>query len=251
MENKQSKESTHFGFKTIEKNKKTNLVKEVFDNVAFKYDLMNDLMSAGMHRLWKQHLMSFLPAKSNLKILDMAGGTGDITNLILKKYPDSEITISDINHSMLSQAQKRFLDQNIIDNINYMCTDAEKIPVKDNVFDCYIISFGIRNCTNIDKVLQEAFRVLKYSGKFICLEFSHIPDKLIQKIYDYYSFNVIPKIGKLVTNNSEAYEYLVESIRKFPNADKFKEMIIDSNFKNVNYKPMSAGVVAIHYGWKI
>lgn len=253
MDNQENK--THFGFKTVNKDEKSHLVKDIFSGVAKKYDLMNDLMSGGIHRLWKKTMVNeidFYKKNQNYKIIDLAGGTGDIAFRIAKKAKDLDIKttidIVDINQEMLDVGKDRAVDNNIYSNLNFSCQDGEKLSFNDNEFDYFTIAFGIRNFTNIDKALKEAKRVLKPGGKFICLEFSKVNDYFLQKIYDKYSFNVIPKIGQIILKDRDSYQYLVESIRKFPNQDKFKNMIEEAGFKNVKYQNLSAGIAAIHSG---
>lgn len=242
--------NTHFGFKTVDENEKSTLVRGVFDSVATRYDIMNDLMSAGLHRVWKNEMVNWLSPKAGMKILDVAGGTGDITFRI-KEKADCHVTVCDINYQMLREGKNRATDRNIRDGIDWVCGDAENLPLPDNSVDAYTIAFGIRNVTHIDKALSEAYRVLKIGGRFLCLEFSHLQYDFLQKIYDAYSFAAIPRIGKMVTGDSESYQYLVESIRKFPKQDEFVGMISAAGFANVQYRNLSQGVVAIHSGRKI
>jgi demethylmenaquinone methyltransferase/2-methoxy-6-polyprenyl-1,4-benzoquinol methylase len=247
---------TDFGFKKVKIGDKANLVKDVFDNVASKYDLMNDFMSAGLHRLWKDKMVEEINLKNNEKynFIDVAGGTGDISFRIakksLKQNAKSQIEVVDINQEMLEYGKKRAIDNNLFKYLNFNCADGEKLPYKNNEFDFYTIAFGIRNFTNIDKGLEEAYRVLKKGGKFICLEFSKVNNEILSKIYDLYSFNIVPKIGKLVADDEDSYQYLVESIKKFPNQEKFKNMIEEAGFKRVSYQSLTFGTVAIHIGYK-
>lgn len=247
---------THFGFKQVDENQKSSLVREVFNSVASKYDVMNDFMSGGMHRLWKDKMVreiKFIPNQS-YKTIDVAGGTADIAFRILKKAQEQNakiaIEVADINAEMLSVGKDRAMNKNLFSNLNFNCCDGEKLPHEDEQFDYYTIAFGIRNFTNIQNGLNEAFRVLKPGGKFICLEFSQVNNLALAKIYDLYSFNLIPKIGRFVAKDEASYQYLVESIRKFPNQENFKEMIEKAGFKNVGYTSLNFGVVAIHIGWK-
>ncbi|MEZ5691068.1 MAG: bifunctional demethylmenaquinone methyltransferase/2-methoxy-6-polyprenyl-1,4-benzoquinol methylase UbiE [Rickettsiales bacterium] len=242
--------SADFGYRKVAEDEKHHLVKGVFDSVATKYDLMNDLMSSGLHRIWKNEMVRLLNPQDGMKILDMAGGTGDISFRILQKA-DCNITICDINEKMLGEGKKRAIDRNIYKNIDWLCADAENLPIEDNVYDAYTIAFGIRNVTHIDKALSEAYRALKIGGRFLCLEFSELQGDILQKIYDFYSFNIIPKIGEVVTGDRQGYEYLVESIRMFPKQEEFKEMIEQAGFANVKYHNLSQGIVAIHSGWKV
>ncbi len=243
------KNTTHFGFKTVEEKEKAGLVRGVFDSVASRYDVMNDLMSAGLHRLWKNELVSMILPQDGDKILDVAGGTGDIAFRI-KEKANCHITVCDINHNMLREGKGRAYDKNILHDIDWVCGNAESLPLPDASMDAYTIAFGIRNVTHIDKALAEAHRVLKTGGRFFCLEFSHLPNAPLQKLYDFYSFTAIPQIGKLVTGDKDSYQYLVESIRKFPKQEDFADMIQAAGFADVTYKNLSQGIVAIHSGRK-
>jgi ubiquinone/menaquinone biosynthesis methyltransferase len=248
-----SKKTTDFGFKKVASEQKESLVKGVFNSVASKYDIMNDAMSFGVHHLWKNALISMMGYKQNAKLLDVAGGTGDISFRFLKKFSDGYVTTSDINEAMLVEGRNRAINKNIVSKkrIEWLCGNAEQLPVPDNYYDFYTISFGIRNVTNINKALEEANRVLKPGGRFLCLEFSQVDHEILAKFYDFYSFNIIPKIGQLIAGDKESYQYLVESIRKFPPKEKFKSMIEQAGFSKVSYRSMTAGAVAIHSGWKI
>jgi len=243
-------ETTHFGFKDVDANAKESLVKGVFDSVAYRYDIMNDLMSAGLHRLWKREMVSALHLKDGMKILDVAGGTGDIA-FRMRKQANVDVTVCDINQAMLNEGVNRAIDANKREGLEWVCGNAESLPFPDARFDAYTIAFGIRNVTHIEKALSEAYRVLKIGGRFLCLEFSHIPNELLAKAYDAYSFNVIPFIGEKVTHDRDAYQYLVESIRKFPKQEKFVSLIQKAGFENVTYRNMTHGVVALHSGRKI
>jgi len=253
-----SENKTNFGFKEVNINQKSNLVKEVFSNVAKKYDLMNDFMSAGIHRIWKNEMIkeiNFQNKSSEYKIIDVAGGTGDISfrivDLARKSCIKSSIKVVDVNKEMLAYGTKRAIDNNYFKDLDFIEGDGENLSFENDSFDFFTIAFGIRNFTDINKGLKEAYRVLKPNGKFICLEFSHVNNKLLEKIYDIYSFKVIPKIGEIVLNDRESYQYLVESIRKFPNQELFKNMIEDVGFKQVSYKNLTQGAAAIHVGYKI
>jgi ubiquinone/menaquinone biosynthesis methyltransferase len=250
-------EKTDFGFKKVDKEKKAGLVGEIFSSVAKKYDLMNDLMSAGAHRIWKNKMVDeieFFDPKKTYKFIDVAGGTGDIAFRILKKSMakniKTEIDVVDINQEMLDVGKARAIDSNTFNHFNFSKHNGESLGFNDNSFDFYTIAFGIRNFTNIDKGLSEAFRTLKSGGKFICLEFSKVNNQVLSQIYDAYSFNIIPKIGEFILKDKESYQYLVESIRKFPDQEKFKKMIEDAGFEKVSYKSLSFGTVAIHIGHK-
>ncbi|NBX03302.1 MAG: bifunctional demethylmenaquinone methyltransferase/2-methoxy-6-polyprenyl-1,4-benzoquinol methylase UbiE [Alphaproteobacteria bacterium] len=241
--------NTHFGFKTVDEKEKASLVRGVFDSVASRYDIMNDFMSAGLHRMWKHEMVSQLAPRVSGRYLDVAGGTGDIAFRI-KKRAKCHVTVCDINAQMLGEGKRRADDQNFIDGIEWVCGDAEKLPLPSDSFDAYTIAFGIRNVTHIGEALKDAFRVLKSGGRFLCLEFSHIPHGGMQKLYDLYSFNVIPKLGKMVAGDADSYQYLVESIRRFPRQEEFAEMIRAAGFDNVQYRNLTHGVVAIHAGRK-
>jgi len=241
---------THFGFRTVSEEAKSSLVRGVFDAVASKYDVMNDAMSFGMHRLWKREFVSGVDMRPGLRCLDVAGGTGDIAFKLLKRGAE-HVTICDINDKMLEEGRRRADDRNLITGIEWLCGDAEALPLPDNAFHLYTIAFGIRNVTHIDKVLSEAHRVLRPGGRFMCLEFSQVKSETLARFYEAYSFNVIPKIGKAIAGDSAPYQYLVESIRKFPGQERFAQMIRDAGFSQVRYTNMTGGLVAVHSGYKI
>jgi ubiquinone/menaquinone biosynthesis methyltransferase len=245
---------THFGFKEVDRDQKSGLVKNIFSNVAKKYDLMNDLMSAGTHRLWKNSMIKHIDFFDNIKIIDVAGGTGDIAFRIAKtaqeKNLNYHIEVVDINPQMLEVGRSRAVDLNLFSHLNFVENDGEKLNFADESFDVFTIAFGIRNFTNIEKGLQEAYRVLKKGGKFICLEFSKVEDIFLQKIYDTYSFKIIPKIGEVILKDQDSYQYLVESIRKFPDQKSFKKLIENAGFSKVGYQNLTFGACAIHYGFK-
>lgn len=246
-------DKSFFGNKEINKEQRQNLVNEVFSSVASKYDIMNDVMSFGIHRCWKNALMNELP-NINGKLLDVAGGTADIAlrfaNKAKKNNKIADITVCDINPEMLEVGKAKAIDNNHL-NIQFIEGNAEKLPFDDNSFDYYTIAFGIRNVTNIDKAVREAYRVLKPGGKFICMEFSQVQNSFLKQIYDFYSHNFIPKFGKLIAGDEESYTYLVESIRKFPNQESFKNLIENENFQQVSYKNFNNGIVALHKAFKI
>jgi ubiquinone/menaquinone biosynthesis methyltransferase len=245
---------TNFGFKVVDEAIKSSLVKGVFSSVASRYDIMNDLMSGGMHRLWKKDFLNEIKPFESAKLLDLAAGTGDISfafaNLSKNKDFNVSCVTSDINEEMLKQAKNRMIDENLQAEIEFKIIDAENIPFPENSFDYVTIAFGIRNVTNIPKALSEINRVLKPTGKFACLEFSDVGNQNFKKLYDFYSFNIIPKLGELVAGDKDSYQYLVESIRLFPKAEDFKIMIEKANFKQVSYNKLTNGVVAIHRGFK-
>lgn len=241
---------THFGYQEVPEEEKSTLVRGVFDRVAPRYDIMNDLMSGGLHRLWKNAMVSWLAPRDGMRILDVAGGTGDIAFRMLKRAK-CDVTVCDINQQMLDEGRNRALDKNILHNIEWLCGNAEALPLPDLSFDAYTIAFGIRNVTHIDRALAEAHRVLKPGGRFLCLEFSHLAHDWLQKVYDMYSFHVIPRIGEMVTGSGEPYQYLVESIRKFPHQEGFAALMREAGFANVQYRNLTRGVVAIHSGRKL
>ena len=242
---------THFGFQTVPESEKVSKVQNVFTSVASKYDIMNDVMSMGVHRIWKEAMMDWLAPKSGQKLLDVAGGTGDISFKFIKRSGAAHSTVLDITENMLLEGRKRAEANQLVDSLNWIVGDAMSLPFADNSFDVYTISFGIRNVTQPQIALDEAFRVLRPGGRLMVLEFSQIPVPLAQKAYDLYSFNVIPFMGKLITNDRDSYQYLVESIRKFPDQETFLSMVQQSGFENTSYRNLSFGIAVLHSGWKI
>lgn len=247
--------NTHFGFKTVQTEEKTPLVRAVFERVAPHYDLMNDLMSLGLHRLWKRALIGWLNPTPQMHLLDVAGGTGDIAQRFLEASrrgaAHGRVTICDINPAMLREGQARAIDRNHIAGMEWACGNAETLPFPDRYFDAYTIAFGIRNVTHIDRALKEAYRVLKPGGHFLCLEFSQVEPSLLGKLYDWYSFHVIPRVGLYVAGDGDPYHYLVESIRRFPTREDFAAQLRDAGFSVVSHRAMSGGIVAIHSAWRI
>ncbi len=243
---------TDFGFQQIPTAEKVTRVAEVFHSVASQYDLMNDLMSLGMHRFWKRFAISLTQLKPGDCALDLAGGTGDITQLLLDKVGKTgHVTLSDINSSMLEAGRARLTNQNYLQNIDYVQADAEKLPFATNTFDGVTISFGLRNITEKANALAEMYRVLKPGKKVIILEFSKPSSSLLNKIYDTYSFNVIPKLGQWIAKDKESYQYLVESIRMHPDQESLLAMLQNAGFEKCGYHNLSGGIVALHYGYKI
>jgi demethylmenaquinone methyltransferase/2-methoxy-6-polyprenyl-1,4-benzoquinol methylase len=246
---------THFGFRQVPLADKQGLVDDVFHKVARRYDLMNDLMSGGLHRAWKDILVTAVnPPKSSriFHLLDVAGGTGDIAMRVVEAGGDgTQATALDINADMLSVGRERAETRGLDHAIAFVQGNAEALTFPDRSFDAYTIAFGIRNVPRIDMALREAFRVLKLGGHFLCLEFSSVDVPGLEQLYELYSFNVIPAIGRAVTGDAEAYRYLVESIRKFPRPEPFAAMIRDAGFARVSYQSLSGGIVALHSGWRL
>ena len=247
--------STTFGFQPVEEQERQGRVNEVFATVAERYDLMNDLMSGGLHRLWKGDMIAWLsPPRGDrpFRLLDVAGGTGDVA----MRYADASgeaamATICDISPEMLSVGRKRIEESGYSHRIDLVEGNAESLPFENRSFDAYTIAFGIRNVTHIDKALGEAYRVLKLGGRFMCLEFSEVQVPVLDRLYDFHSFEVIPRLGKLTAGAADPYTYLVESIRKFPDQDIFAEMIAEAGFERVTYRNLTGGIDAIHSGWKL
>lgn len=244
--------TTHFGFKQVRKEEKVQLVRGVFDSVADKYDIMNDLMSLGIHRIWKRAAVQLSNVRSGESVLDLAGGTGDLTMLFEKRVgKKGQVVLADINAEMLRNGRDRLIDHGVIGNIRFTQVNAECLPFADNTFDCVCIGFGLRNVTDKDAALRSMHRVLKPGGRVIVLEFSHPTDKLTEKVYDFYSFNLLPKIGKLVAKDEDSYRYLAESIRMHPKQDELKKMMENAGLERCEYFNMSQGIVAVHRGYKI
>ncbi|MCC6864147.1 MAG: bifunctional demethylmenaquinone methyltransferase/2-methoxy-6-polyprenyl-1,4-benzoquinol methylase UbiE [Rhodobacteraceae bacterium] len=243
--------STHFGFQTIEESAKAEMVHGVFTRVASRYDIMNDLMSGGIHRLWKDAMMDWIAPHPGQRLLDVAGGTGDVAFRFLKRAPGSSAVVLDMTESMLIEGQKRAEAEHQAEHLNWVVGDAMALPLPANSFDVYTISFGIRNVTRIQDALNEAYRVLRPGGRLMVLEFSQIPNTMIQKAYDLYSFKIIPMIGQIIAGDRDSYQYLVESIRKFPDQETFAGMIRKAGFDQVKYRNLTIGIAALHSGWKI
>ncbi|MEL6361917.1 MAG: class I SAM-dependent methyltransferase [Pseudomonadota bacterium] len=257
------RDKASFGFRTVDAVEKEGLVRDVFDSVASQYDLMNDLMSGGVHRIWKSVLVDRIDPQPEQTLLDMAGGTGDVAHAFLRRADErerlnadrpthsAEAVICDINHEMLRAGRSRDTAEGYEDRLIRVTGNGECIPLPDQSVDTYTISFGIRNVTNIPAALREARRVLKFGGRFACLEFSHPVTEGFQRLYDTYSFNVIPWLGEQVTGDRDSYQYLVESIRQFPLQDAFAQMISEAGFSKVRYENLTGGIAAIHLGWRL
>jgi demethylmenaquinone methyltransferase/2-methoxy-6-polyprenyl-1,4-benzoquinol methylase len=251
--NDHNEDSVSFGFREVTAGEKPVLVREIFSSVARRYDLMNDLMSAGVHRLWKDAFVDWLNPQAGMAVLDVAGGTGDIAFRIAArtraKGEGAKITVCDINLAMLEQGVRR--PQARDSNIAWFCGDAESLPVEASSQDAYTIAFGIRNTTHLDRVLAEAYRVLKPGGRFLCLEFSRVAAPGLDAIYDVYSFAVLPRLGEIVAGDGAAYRYLAESIRRFPAQAPFAKLIAHAGFAQVKFRNLSGGIAAMHSGWKV
>ncbi|MGQ0742004.1 MAG: class I SAM-dependent methyltransferase [Alphaproteobacteria bacterium] len=238
-----------FGYRDVPEEEKTALVQGVFSSVAPRYDLMNDLMSAGLHRLWKDMFVDWLNPQNGWTVVDAAGGTGDIAFRVARRAPGADIAVCDINPEMLAQGRAR-AEAKELENIRWLCADAESLPLPDELADAYTIAFGVRNVTHIDHVLAEAFRVLKPGGRFLCLEFSK-PGPGLDVLYDRYIFAVLPRLGQFVVRDAYAYRYLAESIRRFPAQKPFARIIEAAGFEQVRYRNLSGGIASMHSGWKL
>jgi demethylmenaquinone methyltransferase/2-methoxy-6-polyprenyl-1,4-benzoquinol methylase len=249
MEPKDTK--THFGYQVVDANEKQNKVNQVFSSVANKYDLMNDLMSLGIHHFWKWFTIYNASIRKHQTILDLAGGSGDLSQLICQKvYPDVNLTLADINASMLAQGKERLINAGFLKGVHIVQANAESLPFNDRYFDLIFMAFGLRNVTNKEQALKELCRITKPGGKLCVLEFSKPTSSWLKTIYDWYSFNVIPKIGKWVAGDAASYEYLVESIRMHPNQETLKEMILDAGFDACKVLNLSGGIVALHMAYR-
>ncbi len=244
--------ATDFGFEKVSPQEKTKRVRGVFESVASRYDVMNDLMSLCIHRLWKHDMVNQLPLYPNANILDVAGGTGDISFLIHKKYRhlNLNITICDLTPAMLEVGRNRWINQGQSQGIEWICGNAEQLPIPDNSIDLYTIAFGLRNVTHIGQALQEAHRVLKPGGTFVCLEFSDVKSPLLSKMYDFYSFSLLPWLGEKVANDRESYQYLVESIRRFPNQEKLATLLKTAGMQTVSWQNFLNGISCLHIAKK-
>ncbi len=243
--------TTHFGFQTVAEDQKAGMVHGVFTRVASKYDVMNDVMSVGVHRLWKDAMMDWLAPRPGQRLLDVAGGTGDVAFRFLKRARSGHATVLDMTESMLVEGRHRAEAEQMAGSLDWVVGDAMALPFAANTFDVYTISFGIRNVTRIPDALAEAYRVLKPGGRIMVLEFSQLPNPALQWAYDRYSFNVIPVMGQIIAQDRDSYQYLVESIRKFPDQETFAAMIRSAGFGQVKYRNLSLGIAALHSGWKL
>ncbi|GKW13921.1 MULTISPECIES: bifunctional demethylmenaquinone methyltransferase/2-methoxy-6-polyprenyl-1,4-benzoquinol methylase UbiE [Pectobacterium] len=240
-----------FGFRTVARDEKEVMVAEVFHSVAAKYDLMNDLMSFGIHRIWKRFTIECSGVRRNQRVLDLAGGTGDLTAKFSRMVGEGgEVILADINASMLKVGREKLRNKGIIDNINYVQANAEALPFPDDFFDCITISFGLRNVTDKNKALRSMYRVLKPGGRLLVLEFSKPIIKQLSTVYDAYSFHILPRIGEAVASDAGSYRYLAESIRMHPDQETLKGMMSDAGFDSVNYFNLTGGIVALHRGFK-
>ena len=245
----EQRKTTHFGYREVPVEEKTGLVHEVFESVAGKYDLMNDLMSLGVHRLWKRDFVANSGVRLGHQVLDLAGGTGDIAALLCERVGKSgRVVLSDINEAMLEVGRQRLEDRGITGNISYSLANAEKLPFSDGEFDAVTIAFGLRNVTDKDAALREMFRVLRPGGKALILEFSQVQPELLKKMYDSYSFGILPVLGKLVAGDEDSYRYLAESIRQHPPQEELAEMMRSAGFEEVRFRNLTGGVVAVHSG---
>ncbi len=243
--------TTHFGFQTVPEGDKAGMVHGVFSRVASRYDVMNDVMSVGIHRLWKDAMMDWLAPRAGQKLLDVAGGTGDIAFRFLRRAERAQAVVLDMTEAMLVEGRQRAESARLADQLDWVVGDAMALPFAANSFDVYTISFGIRNVTRIQDALTEAYRVLRPGGRLMVLEFSQLPNPAMQWAYDRYSFNVIPVMGQIVAGDRDSYQYLVESIRKFPDQETFATMIRAAGFDQVKFRNLTMGVAALHSGWKI
>lgn len=248
----QHKSTTHFGYQQVPPEEKARRVRGVFDSVATRYDLMNDLMSLGIHRLWKRQTLALSGVRRGQRVLDLASGTGDLAARFVGPVgPDGEVVVSDINAAMLDQGRERLMDRGLVGNVRYVQADAQSLPFPDNHFDCVSIGFGLRNVTDKQQALESMLRVLKPGGRLLILEFSTPGNKPFKAMYDLYSFQLLPRIGRLVTNDEASYRYLAESIRMHPDQVTLKRMMEQAGFERCEYFNLTGGIVAIHRGYKL
>ena len=250
-EQKHSSDTTHFGYQTVSADDKAGLVRDVFDSVASRYDIMNDLMSVGLHRIWKRHAIDQAALRPGNVVLDLAGGTGDLTRQFARKVgKEGHVVLADINAAMLEQGRRRLVDAGVAGNVSIAQVDAEELPFADRSFDCVAMAFGLRNVTDKNAALTSMYRVLKPGGKAMILEFSE-PSKAIKPAYELYSFKILPALGKLIADDADSYRYLAESIRMHPNQEELKAMMQESGFERCRYHNLAAGIVALHVGYRI
>jgi len=243
--------TTHFGAQTVREDDKAGMVRSLFSDVANKYDIMNDVMSMGIHRIWKEAMMDWLAPRTGQRLLDVAGGTGDVSFKFLKRAGQGHATVCDLTEGMLVEGRKRAEAEQLADSLDWVVGDAMNLPFDNNSFDVYTISFGIRNVTRPQEALNEAYRVLRPGGRLMVLEFSQLPNPMMQKAYDLYSFNVIPRMGQVIANDRDSYQYLVESIRNFPDQETFLDMVRAAGFEQAKYRNLTMGIAALHSGWKL
>ncbi|EAS62914.1 bifunctional demethylmenaquinone methyltransferase/2-methoxy-6-polyprenyl-1,4-benzoquinol methylase UbiE [Photobacterium angustum] len=246
-----TQDTTHFGFRTVAKDEKATMVAEVFHSVAAKYDIMNDLMSMGIHRVWKRFTIDCSGVRKGQRVLDLGGGTGDLTAKFSRIVGETgQVILADINNSMLNVGRSKLRDSGIVGNVGYVQANAEELPFPDNYFDCITISFCLRNVTDKDKALRSMYRVLKPGGRLLVLEFSKPLLEPLSKVYDAYSFHLLPKMGEIIANDAESYRYLAESIRMHPDQETLKGMMDEAGFDQTSYYNLTGGIVALHRGYK-
>ncbi len=244
--------TTDFGFRQVGEGEKAGLVRSIFDRVAPRYDLMNDLMSGGIHRLWKAELIDRLNPRPGETLLDVAGGTGDVAiGIVERRGHDGTVIVCDINRTMLEVGRDRAIDHGVVRGVEWLCGDAERLPIASSSVDAYTIAFGLRNVTHLDAALAEARRVLKPGGRFFCLEFSHVALPALARLYELYSFEIVPRLGALVAHDRPAYQYLVESIRRFPPQEELLARIVAAGFERGKYRNLTFGIAALHSAWRL
>ncbi|MCY4542927.1 MAG: bifunctional demethylmenaquinone methyltransferase/2-methoxy-6-polyprenyl-1,4-benzoquinol methylase UbiE [Rhodobacteraceae bacterium] len=242
---------TSFGYRTVTAGQKPHLVRQVFRSVSPRYDIMNDAMSLGIHRLWKLALVDWLAPRNGRRFLDLAGGTGDVARSILERAPEAEILVVDLTEDMLVEGQRKSMRGPSAGRIGWVAGDAQRLPFADGSFDCCTISFGLRNFVSIDESLAEIRRVLRTGGRLLVLEFSQVPNEALRWLYDRYSFKAIPTMGRVIANDRDSYQYLVESIRRFPDQESLAALMSDCGYDRVSYRNLSMGIAALHSGWKL